>query len=150
VITRLAVVAGLALAGFGVWFWGANERVDHVTFLRFHPPFFAKALSAKKPVLVYFTSGGKAAEELENGVFKEQRVIDALDPLARFKLDMADADPVVEQLLAQTNPGSTPCFVFFSGDGTEVATVSGKLTADALVAAAGKATSATPRQAQRK
>jgi thiol:disulfide interchange protein len=139
VVARLSIMLGLGLAGALVWL-SAQSKPDHVTFLRFDLPLVAKAMSSKKPVMVYVMSSKDAAcQALENGAFTDARVVAALEPFARFKLDLTADTSGAEQMFAITETGSVPSFTFLDSAGHTVSNVVAPKSADDLIAAATKA-----------
>jgi thiol:disulfide interchange protein len=146
VIARLSIICGLALAGFAVWYFDSFSKPDHVTFLRLDPVFLAKAMSSNKPVLIYVASSkDRACQDFDRGPLMDERVIAALDPFARFKLDLtADNNVSTEQLTAFIELGAPPTLIFLSAEGHEVARLTGTPSADSIVAAATKPHASRP------
>jgi thiol:disulfide interchange protein len=138
VIARFSIICGLALAGLAVWWFDSHSKPDHVTFLRLDPVFLARAMSSKMPILIYVASSkDRACQDFDRGPLMDERVIAALDPFARFKLDLtAGNNPPTEQLAAFIELGAPPTLIFLSGDGHELARLTGTQSADSIVAAA--------------
>jgi thiol:disulfide interchange protein len=98
------------------------------------------ARAAKKPIVVYVTAAwDKESWEQNRGALKDPEVKAAFEPLARFKFDAAVMPADTEQKFAELNITMLPTFLFTSVNG-QVAYLVGTQTAEALIAAAAKAT----------
>jgi thiol:disulfide interchange protein len=138
VITRLSCVLGIVLAGVVVWLCDRDSDPTLVNFRRYDIVAHDEARAAKKPIVLYVTSSADpACQEQNRGALRDDRVIAALQPFERFKVDVARVTPVGEHVIASMNIGKVPTFIFTKPNGSETLLV-GPQSAEALLAAAGK------------
>jgi hypothetical protein len=137
-------MAGIVLGGVVVWLCSRGSDSGQVTFQRLDPLSFQRGMQAGKPIVIYVAGTSDAASEEQNrGALRDARVIAALEPFARFKILASASNPMAELLRAQMRNSAMPVFVFMTPQGEEVAELAGVQSADAILAAAAKASKAT-------
>lgn len=141
VIGRFAGLLGIVLAGVAVWIAGNTSDETVVAFQRFDQLAFEEARTAKKPIILYVASNADAAcQEQNKGALRDERLIAALKPFARFKLDVPRQGPMAHQLPRGAPAGTIiPMFFFVSASGVQMTPMLGKQSAEALLEAAARA-----------
>lgn len=110
-------VAGLAGA---VWIGQALLKPS-VVWTPYTAEAYEKALSEGQPVILdFYADWCIPCLELDRTTFTDGRVIEAMEPYARFKVDLTNFDsPESEALRQQFGIAGVPTIVFIGADGTE-------------------------------
>jgi thiol:disulfide interchange protein len=139
VITRAASLLGITLAGVVIWLCSSTSDSKGVTFRPFDPAALESARVDNKPIVLYMAAGSDpACQEQNRGALRDERVIAALEPFARFRMLVPANSAVTEQLRALGEKPSLPMFIFMTANGTEVEQLVGVQSAEAILEAVAK------------
>lgn len=138
--TRVVFLAVLSAAAILVSSCSAKSATDRVKFEPYNAKALMTARGAGKPVVVYATADWCGyCQRLDAGALSETSVKTALDSFARLEIDNTSRDPRTGAVLIDMNVEGLPTLIFKDKDGTEVARLVGDQPAEAIIAAAKKA-----------